>query len=80
MTQEFILSLTAFLRINTDFSKHFFVKVIKKIKELFFYSIKTGVRNPLVKKNGETFVRYPKVMKKISKDNFSPTVPLCPFR
>ena len=50
------------------------MKIIKKIRELFVYSIKTGLRDPLIKKNGETFVRYPQPMKKIPKSNFSPAV------
>lgn len=50
------------------------MKVVKKIKELFVYGIKLGVRDPLIKKNGETYVRYPKIAKKSTRDNYSPAV------
>jgi hypothetical protein len=38
------------------------------------YTIKIGARNPLIKKNGDTYVRYPKPFKKLTKDNYSPAV------
>ena len=50
------------------------MKIIRKIKELFVYSIKMGARDPLIKKNGETFIRYPKLSKKVVKDKYSPAV------
>ena len=50
------------------------MKIVKKIKELFVYSIKTGLRDPLIKKNGETFIRYPQTMKKLPKNNISPAI------
>jgi len=68
------VALSAFLRRYTDYSKNLFIKAVKKIKELFVYSIKTGFRDPLIKKSGETYVRYPKPIKKLTRDNYSPTV------
>lgn len=56
------------------------MKVVKKIKELFVYGIKLGVREPLIKKNGDTFVRYPKQARKLTRDNYSPAVILSSFR
>lgn len=50
------------------------MKVVKKIKELFIYGIKLGVRDPLIKKNGDTYIRYPKLAKKLTRDNYSPAV------
>lgn len=50
------------------------MKVIKRLREHFVYSIKIGFRDPLIKKNGDTLVRYPKNSKKIGKTNFSPAV------
>jgi hypothetical protein len=57
-----------------EYSKNLFIKVIRKLRENFVYSIKTGPRDPLIKKNGETFIRYPKQMKKLTRDNYSPAV------
>ena len=75
VTAHFISNLTLFLRSHhEEFAKSLFMKIIKKIRELFVYSIKTGLRDPLIKKNGETFVRYPQPMKKVPKSNFSPAV------
>jgi hypothetical protein len=73
---DFLHNLTAFLRQNAEYSKQLFMKVVKKIKELFIYGIKLGVRDPLIKKNGDTFIRYPKLAKKLTRDNYSPAVPL----
>jgi hypothetical protein len=56
------------------------MKAIRKIKELFIYGIKLGPREPLIKKNGETFVRYPKPCKKLTRDNYSPAVIQIIFR
>lgn len=52
VTTEFIMVLSAFLRRNTEYSKSLFLKVVKRIKDLFVYTIKTGFRDPLIKKNG----------------------------
>lgn len=74
MTAEVISCLTAFLRANTEYTESLFMKVINKIRELFVYSIKTGLRDPLIKKTGETLIRYPKPPKKLPKNNYSPAV------
>ena len=74
MTAHFITHLVAFLKENKEFTKSLFMKIVKKIKELFVYSIKIGLRDPLIKKNGETFIRYPQTMKKLPKNNFSPAI------
>jgi hypothetical protein len=59
---------------HAEYSKYLYIKVIKKIRELFIYSIKLGPRDPLIKKNGDTFIRYPKQVKKLTRDNYSPAV------
>jgi hypothetical protein len=71
---DFINALSAFLQQKAEYSKNLFIKVIRKLKDLFVYSIKTGPRDPLIKKTGETFVRYPKQIKKLTRDNYSPAV------
>lgn len=77
VTAELITCLTEFLREHKDYNKSLFMKVVKRLKEHFVYSIKIGFRDPLIKKNGDTLVRYPKTNKKIPKNNFSPAVSFC---
>lgn len=74
VTVDFINALYNFLRMHAEYSKYLYIKVIKKIRELFIYSIKLGPRDPLIKKNGDTFIRYPKQVKKLTRDNYSPAV------
>ena len=68
------MTLIEYLGENKEHTKSLFVKVIKRLREHFVYSIKIGFRDPLIKKNGDTLVRYPKPSKKMPKDNFSPAV------
>ena len=68
VSSEFMEELTSFITRHADKIDHLYMKVIKKIKEFFVYSIKTGVRNPLVKGNGETFVRISKVYHSFPKE------------
>ena len=80
VNHEFLTKLTAFLRDNIEHSSQLFMKVVKKIQELFVYGIKLGVRNPLIKKNGDTYVRYPRIAKKLTRDNYSPAVSIPSLR
>ena len=48
----FIKELTDFINSNKEFKDEFFMKIVKNINKFFVYSIKTGLRNALVKKNG----------------------------
>lgn len=52
VTVEFISALSGFLERKVEYSRNLFIKVIRKLRENFIYSIKTGCRDPLIKKNG----------------------------
>ena len=66
VSPEFMEKLTIFVSRNSDKVNHFYMRIIKKIKELFVYAIKTGIRSPLLKPNGDSFHRFPKLAFKYS--------------